>query len=497
MNIISKTAMFVLLTMVSMASFSAANDLNDLLNQVETSIQSNQKVDQSRLNTFLDDRNAQAQLLKASQRRLATAEENQERLKDLFDQNEARLVEKNELLKSRSGQLGEVFGVVKQQAQDLSGVLQDSLITTEYPNRLSSIEFADEKRIPTLLELQGLWYLMLQEMTATSEVKQFTVPVAQPNGVYVETDVQRVGPFVAIDEQGRFLKYDSLNQQFAVFARQPSSSVQAQAAAFFDGSSNQLMVDPSRGNLLELLGRTPTIQERIDQAGLIGYIIIALGGLGLIVAFWRLLATVFAEIKIKRQFKSIDTLNENNPLGRVLAAVNSSTSANESSSGAGAASKGLSGKDISTKEITSIEIRVDEALLKEVPRLEKGLTFLKLLAAVAPLLGLLGTVTGMIGTFQSITVFGTSDPKLMAGGISQALMTTVLGLCVAIPLLFCHSLMAARVRRLIQLLQQVAFSSIAERIEGSSGTPPSAPLKPRLVKNRERTSTDKALDNAV
>jgi biopolymer transport protein ExbB len=204
-------------------------------------------------------------------------------------------------------------------------------------------------------------------------------------------------------------------------------------------------MDPSRGNLLELIGRTPTLKERLEQGGPIGFIILALGALGVLLAIWRLLAVLLAELKIKAQSKRLDQLSEANPLGRVLQEVDSAKQ--------------------DAHEVTSIEVRLDEALLKEVPRLERGMSALKLLAAVAPLLGLLGTVTGMIGTFQSITVFGTSDPKLMAGGISQALITTVLGLCVAIPLLFCHSLVADRVRRLVQLLQQVAFASLAESME--------------------------------
>lgn len=494
MTYFRKTAALLVAVLFSSLSYGAESGANQtlksLLADVEASIDQTQQTDQTRLNQFLADKNKQARLLTGAKQRLQNAEQNQERLKNLFDQNESRLVEQNELLKSRSGQLGEVFGVVKQQAQDLSGVLQDSLISTEYPDRLSKIAFADEKRIPTLAELQGLWFLLLQEMTATSEIKSFEAQVAQPNGVYVASNVQRVGPFVAIDEQGRFLKYDSVNQQLEVFARQPGGSVQSQAQAFYAGDTNRLVVDPSRGNLLELLGRTPTIQERIDQAGLIGYIILALGAFGLLVALWRLLAVFFAELKIKQQYKKLAELSDRNPLGRVLSAVNAADQLEQASSP-------QSGD--SAKALANIEIRMDEALLKEVPRLEYGLTFLKLLAAVAPLLGLLGTVTGMIGTFQSITVFGTSDPKLMAGGISQALMTTVLGLCVAIPLLFTHSLIAARVRRLIQLLQQVAFASIADRLEDTAQAASDQLLKTQPTSSKPASSHSpvKAVENAV
>lgn len=460
--------LFLTLAGFSFSISALANDsaptLDGLLTHVEQSIQRTEAQDQARLDQFLTQYKKQADLLKQAQARLAKAESEQARLKQAYDDNEKTLQKQQDALTARTGQLGEVFGVVKQQGQDLSGVIQDSMISSEYPKRLDTIAFADQKRIPTLSDVKRLWFLMLQEMTATSEVKHFQAPVAQPNGVYETSDVLRVGPFVAVDAQGRFLAYDASNQQLEVYPRQPDTGYVTGAKAFFKGQADTLLVDPSRGNLFELIGRTPTLKERLEQGGAIGLIILVLGGIGLLVASWRLVAVLMAEVRIKAQYKRVDEVSENNPLGRVLLAVNSAA---QTSVGTHASQKG-------EQDISSIEVRLDEALLKEVPRLERGMSALKLLAAVAPLLGLLGTVTGMIGTFQSITVFGTSDPKLMAGGISQALITTVLGLCVAIPLLFCHSLVADRVRRLIQLLQQVAFSSLADHMESTSKRKPSS-----------------------
>jgi biopolymer transport protein ExbB len=249
----------------------------------------------------------------------------------------------------------------------------------------------------------------------------------------------RIGPFSAITNDGRYLIHDNaVLQQLPV---QPGAGVIAQAREFAAGKGDALLVDPSRGNLLALLAQTPDLKARIAQGGLVGYIILALGGMGLVVALWKLITTLKIELSVRTQLRRADQADSGNPLGRVLAAGRAGRTTDET------------------------ELRVDEALLKEAPILERGLTLLKLVAAVAPLLGLLGTVTGMIGTFQSITLFGTGDPKLMAGGISQALMTTVLGLCVAIPLLFCHSLLAARSRRLLQLLQQKGLALLAVQRE--------------------------------
>ncbi len=412
-----------------------ANELQQLLQQVRTQVASDQQTDAARLAEFRSDHARQEALLAEAQARLAAAEARQEELKAQFQSNEDALTEQGDALRVRSGQLGEVFGVVKQQAQELRGLVDDSLISAQHADRGELLAFAERKRIPTLAELEGLWFLLQQEMTATGEVVRFNAPVVQAEGTRADAEVVRVGPFTALTTEGQYLNY--VNGSLQVLPVQPSSGVQAQAKAFAAGESESLVVDPSRGNLLALLAQTPNLKERIAQGGLVGYIILSLGGIGLLVALWKLLTTLKMEFSIRAQLRNADQASDNNPLGRVMAAGRAGRTTDET------------------------ELRVDEALLKEAPLLERGLTLLKLVAAVAPLLGLLGTVTGMIGTFQSITLFGTGDPKLMAGGISQALMTTVLGLCVAIPLLFCHSLLAARTRRLLQLLQQKGLALLA------------------------------------
>ncbi len=416
-----------------------ANELQQLLQQVRSQVVADQQVDAERLSEFRADNARQQALLEQAKARLAAAEAEQEALKAAFQVNEDLLTEQGEALRERSGQLGEVFGVVKQQAQELKGLVDDSMVSAQYPERAQLLAFADRKRIPTLNELEGLWFLLQQEMTATGEVTGFTAPVIQADGVRGDAEVLRVGPFTALTEQGYYLNY--VNGELQVLPVQPASKVLDQARAFVQGQGETLVVDPSRGNLLALLAQTPDLQARIAQGGLVGYIILGLGGIGLLVALWKLMTTLKIEVSVRAQLRDADQAHSGNPLGRVLAAGQSGRTTDET------------------------ELRVDEALLKEAPLLERGLTLLKLVAAVAPLLGLLGTVTGMIGTFQSITLFGTGDPKLMAGGISQALMTTVLGLCVAIPLLFCHSLLAARSRRLLQLLQQKGLALLAAQRE--------------------------------
>lgn len=146
--------------------------------------------------------------------------------------------------------------------------------------------------------------------------------------------------------------------------------------------------------------------------------------------------------KVKRQLKN-DKAQQDNPLGRVMAVKDKYPEA----------------------DTETLELKLSEAILREVPRITRNLTFIKIISVVAPLLGLLGTVTGMINTFQAITLFGTGDPKLMAGGISQALVTTVLGLVVAIPMTLLFATLNTRSKNLVHVLQEQASGIIAERSE--------------------------------
>ncbi|MCB1755918.1 MAG: MotA/TolQ/ExbB proton channel family protein, partial [Gammaproteobacteria bacterium] len=181
--------------------------------------------------------------------------------------------------------------------------------------------------------------------------------------------------------------------------------------------------------------------ERIRQGGIVGYIILGLGALGLLLAVLRYFYLMAVSSRITRQARDLSKLSGKNPLGRIGMVYHAKRDAS----------------------IQDREIALEEAMLKEVPVIERYNGFIKLLAAVAPLLGLLGTVIGMIITFQTITLFGTSDPKLMAGGISTALVTTVLGLSVAIPLLFAHTFLSSKSKRIVEFVEQQSVGLLARQ----------------------------------
>lgn len=422
---------------VSAQTVAAPAPLQGLLQEVRQFSAEDRAANKTREQLFDQDLDQQQALLARSQQRLQRAEAEQARLKAEFDANDQQLAELEALIQQRSGQLGEVFGVAKEEASELRSLLDDSLASAEYPDRSASLAFADTKRVPTLQELEGLWYQLQLEMTASGEIKKFDTRVVAPDGSADQQSVVRVGLFAAMTEQGAFLNWDVRQQALTVLPTQPDDAA-AKVQAYLRGDG-EVTLDPTRGQLFMLLDRAPKLMERIHQGGNVGYLILTLGAVGLLVALLQMGLMILNEVRVHNQLRRPQKLTPDNALGRVLLAVQS---------------RGVTSEQR--------ELRVDEAILQELPRFERGQSFVRLLAAVAPLLGLLGTVIGMIATFQSITLFGTSDPKLMAGGISQALMTTVLGLVVAIPLLFCHSYLAARGRRLTQILQERSLGLLAD-----------------------------------
>lgn len=419
-----------------------ARSVAEVAESISVTDQANNK---TRLAQFKADRDQQQSLFEQSAARLAAAQQRQVELQQSFDDNEARLAELQGELKQRTSQLGEVFGVVKQQATETQGTLLDSLVSAQYPDRAEQLAFANQKRIPNVEEFKALWATMHHELSESGKIVAFQAPVVNVTGEVSTMDLVRVGNFQVLTADGEYVRWQPSLAQLAVFEKQPDVFTVKQARQYVAGQDNSLTLDPTRGQLLQLLGQMPSLQDRIHQGGYVGYFILFLGAIGLVIAVWRLLVLFKTEFGVRAQLKQASQLKQSNPLGRVL------TKASQS--------------DLNVEDL---ELRVDEAILEELPKLERGQSLIKLFAAVAPLLGLLGTVTGMIGTFQSITLFGTSDPKLMAGGISQALVTTVLGLIVAIPLLFSHNLLNTRSRRIIQILQQKSLALLADRRESQA-----------------------------
>jgi biopolymer transport protein ExbB len=419
-------------------------DLDQLLRDVKKTQGIEAKINKVREAQFLAEKNKQQQVLQAAFTKLAKQEHLSRQLKEHLDTNEQLLTELESELKNRSGVLGELFGVARQAAGDLQADLSHSLVSAQFPGRIEKLDgLANSKALPTIEQLETLWFTLQQEMTESGKVVYFNTQIEQASGQPAEAKVIRIGTFNAL-ANGEYLQYSPETRRLTLLARQPESQYLALAQELSTAQTGPVAVgvDPTRGVILSMLIQAPDTVERIQQGGVIGYIILIMGAIGFIYAIIRLLNLTLIGQKMSAQMNST-LASTDNPLGRVFEAAE---------------------KDKS-KDVDNLELVLDEAITREIPVLEKGLPMIKLLAAVAPLLGLLGTVTGMIATFQSISLFGTGDPKLMASGISQALVTTMLGLCVAIPLLFLHSLVASRSRILIQILDEQSAGLISRRSE--------------------------------
>lgn len=428
---------------------SGAADLDQLLDAVRNANERESVENQRRLDEFARQRDRQEKLLAEAKASLAAEEKIAGELKAAYDDNEKAIPELTAKLKDREGTLGEVFGVVRQVAGDTRAEFQASLISAQFPEGSSFFDEVTESRTnPTMDHLEKLWFLLQKQMTEQGKVVRFPATVVSVEGGEEQKLVTRVGPFNAVVE-GKYLQYVAETGKLGVLARQPESrhldtAADLEAATEVTGFA----IDPSRGSILSKLIERPSLEERIEQGGEVGYVIIVLGVLGVMLALYRLIYLSVVGAKIRRQVgrREADT---GNPLGRIL----STYDANKRT------------------DTETLELKLEEVILKETAPLERGESMIKVLSVVAPLLGLLGTVTGMIQTFQAITLFGTGDPKMMASGISEALVTTILGLIAAIPLTLLHSLVSSASSSLIQILEEQSAGLIAEHAEESTPGP--------------------------
>ena len=400
----------------------------------------------SREQAFIAERGERAQLLASARDALATQKAEAERLKAEFDRQESLLAEQQQLLTQRAGHLGELFAVVRQSAGDVAGQWQDSLLNAQYPQRLASLKaLAESRTLPSAADLDGYWLLLLEDLTASGRVEQLQLPVVAADGTRTPQSVLRVGTFSAYAADA-FLRFDAAAGELLAPSRQPSGLGHVGDYLSSSEAVASLPVDPSRGTLLAQLQRQPSVWDRVQQGGLVGGVILALGAFGLLLAIWRMLFLTAVGRGVSAQMHDLGAPRADNPLGRII---------------------GVLGPKPQLSDLETLALELHEAILPEPPPLEQRHGLLKLLCAVAPLLGLLGTVTGMIVTFQAITQGGGGDSRLMADGISQALVTTVLGLVVAIPLLFLHTLLASRSKGLIQLLEQQSAGLLALYLSGA------------------------------
>lgn len=440
------SAMFVM-PFVSAAEEKAIN-IDDLLAKLKKGQYQQSQENKQRENVFIKQKDQQDKLLSNA---VAARDEQvaiSDKLETSFEENEVKINDLNDALNKRLGSLKELFGVLQQVSGDTSGKFTTSIISAEIPGRENflddlSAKMGSSTSLASIEEIEQVWYELTREMSESGKIKTFEKEVTLADGNKVVKPVTRVGTFNLISD-GVYLEWLNATNTIAELVRQPTGRFLDTVVDLEKTKQgiSAFALDPTGGSILGLLVQAPDQMERVDQGGPVGYVILSLGLIALIIAIKQYVALFLTAQKVNRQLKSTQ-LNDNNPLGRVLKVKEKYS-------------------DVATD---TLELKLSEAILKELPRLTKGITFIKIISVVAPLLGLLGTVTGMITTFQAITLFGTGDPKLMAGGISTALVTTVLGLVVAIPTVMLFTWLNTRSKSILHVLQEQAAGVIAERAE--------------------------------
>ena len=426
-----------------------ATSMDELLKQIELGQSRDSAEARQREQRFNQSRNEQQNLLNQARQERARQERNSERLEQLFEDNQTRIVAAREALDERLGALKELFGVLQTVSGDAQGRFSESLTSIQYPDREDFLvelggKMAGATALASIAEIERLWFELQREVTESGKIVRFNHEITLADGEVVNTAVVRVGPFNIVFEDG-YLRYNSESGSVSELTRQPEQGRYTNSTDDIVNAASGTVtfgLDGTRGSILALLVESPTVGDRLRQGGIVGYCIMGLGFIGLLIALWRAVGLSTAGRKVSAQLKR-ESASTDNPLGRVLAAY-------EANRGA---------------DTETIELKLSEAALKEMPDLTKGLLIIKVISVVAPLMGLLGTVTGMIKTFQVITLYGSGDPKMMAGGISQALMTTVLGLVVAIPMVLIHTLVSGQSRKIINIIQSQSAGIVATHSE--------------------------------
>ena len=437
-------------TLSAAVAFSAAANtaqLDKLLEQVKKERAVEGRMNQERERAFLAERADKQSLLNTAKKQFADEEARGKRLAKQYSDNDILIAQKIQELESAQGTMGEVFGVVRQSANQAIGVITSSLISAQYPGReepLRAIAAATE--LPTLSQMEDLWVAMLTEMTESAKISKFDAEVVKLDGGSSTERVTRFGSF-HLTTADQYLIRNVDTDQIQPLGRQPQAKIHSSVADYHNASTGELAglyVDPTKGNsLLRLNQQRSTLMEYYHQGGTVGYLITVLLFIGLLIALERFLVLTIVGGKMRAQLKNLANPSDSNPLGRILNVYHQNRSA----------------------DVENLELKLDEAILRETPSIDRGIGLIKLFAAVAPLMGLLGTVIGMILTFQQITLYGTGDPKLMAGSISLALVTTALGLIAALPLLFVHSIVQAKSKSILHVLDEQSAGIVAAHAE--------------------------------
>ena len=425
-----------------------AQTLDQLLDQVRTGSIQKTKTATDLENQFKSAGDGKAGMVASLRAQRAQLEARSDGLENQFAANDEELNSLRNLRERELGDLKELFGAVQQVAGESQAGFDTSIISAEFSGRSKKFDAISKKisqsnTLITIDEIESVWAEVFNEMAQQGKVSTFNTSVATASGEKEERSVTRVGVFNLVSD-GTFLSYG--RGGVAELPRQPDGRFLGQAEDLQEavtGESVEFSIDPTKGTLLGAEVEKPSTWEQVQAGGVVGAIILIVGFFAALLAIYKIVTLTGVAKAVVAQADNPGSPSVDNPLGRVLKVV----------------------ADNPSTDTEALELKLSEAIMKETPKLTSWLMFLKIVSVVAPLAGLLGTVLGMIETFQSITLFGAGDPKLMAGGISQALVTTVCGLVVAIPIVLLHTAAASKAKRVEEILEEQSAGMVARQIE--------------------------------
>ncbi len=395
---------------------------------------------------------------------IAQLREQNQRLKDAnarLETQHAELTEREKTLQADlqqvEGNMRELVGFVRVNARDLDALLKQSQQSAFNPDRAQVLQpLMAQTQFPQMDAIRKMADLYLDEIIRSGEVRIQKGPLIDRAGKETQADILVLGNFSSAyrlaDETG-FLLYSDQSQRLFALSKLPSRRMAQQIEAYMSGKAQSVWIDISRGAALRQLTHRLSLWEQIPKGGPIVWPILGIAALAGLIILERIFFLMRKQVNAERFAEAVCTRaarqewdecallckkKRSKPLPRVLAA-------------------GLEGRCLSREDLENV---LQEAILNEIPPMERFLSTLGMLAAIAPLLGLLGTVTGMINTFHVITYFGAGDPRMMSGGISEALVTTMLGLAAAIPIMLCHTILSRRVETMIARMEEKSVTLV-------------------------------------
>ena len=428
---------------------SQALSLDELLELVKSGKFAESEEATKRENRFNREKNRQQTLLANAKAERAKLEAIATSLEATFEANEAKLNLLEDQLKTRLGSLYETFGHLQGVASDTEDYFKTAITSGQFGKDREVFlgdlakKMGEGVSVATIEEIEELWYELSRELVASGSVEKFKATVIDNDGESTVEDVVRIGNFNAVAE-GKYLTYLSKRGAYETLPRQPGRYLDGTYDIFDEDSGFvQFAVDPTGpqgGALLVNLISLPSFFEQIQYGRITGYTIILLFLIAIGVFGWRFYALFTINGAVKKQAAG-ESAGEN-PLSRIFAVA-----------------------DQNKTDTETLELKLAEQILIERAEIDQYIWVVRLIAVISPLLGLFGTIIGMINTFQAITLFGTGDPKTMAGGISEALVTTMLGLMCAIPATFMAAALSNYSKGILAVLEEQSTGMVAVRAE--------------------------------